>query len=236
VRICNQSVHIWTIPISDLKHRLREYKSTLTTPELKRAARLLTDQDRTSFTLARGGLRSILSQYLDMPAKDIPLSYEAHGKPRLSQRVKTTLEFNLSHSGDYALCALTKKNSIGVDIEKIRTADPNHYVRLATRFFSKPEADVLITAPESERTFLFFCGWTRKEAYIKRHGLGLGLPLSDFTVTIDHRKSAQLVDTPWQPNDLQKTRIYDLKTENGYRAAYAIASTRPKRVKYYIEN
>ena len=186
--------------------------------------------------MARGSLRSILSQYLGTSAGAVRFSYGTHGKPHLATTHESPLEFNLSHAGEYALCALAKNHSIGVDIEKIRNADPDYYLRLATRFFSRKEFEVIKAAPEHDRTLFFFSCWTRKEAYLKRHGVGLHLPLSGFTVNVDPAESARLIDTPWRPEDLMITLLQDLPAPRGYQTALAIASPQLKNIRHYTSS
>ena len=236
MQLLENSVHIWTIHLPQNKRDLSEYASILSTTETKRARSFLSNRDRESYTLARGGLRSILSEYLGLPAKDIKLSCHRYGKPKITGKVGQGLEFNLSHSGDYALCAVTKNTPVGIDIEKVQARNPAHYVRLANRFFSENEADVIRNAPMNEVASLFFSCWTRKEAYVKQHGLGLRLPLRNFTVNVDYRKRARLENTPWHPSDVEVTRIYDLQVASGYFAAYSIASTKSVRVGQYTKS
>ena len=68
----------------------------------------------------------------------------------------------------------------------------------------------------------FFACWTRKEAYIKVHGRGLSLPLSQFSVSVNPTSAPQLLATPWCPSDLNLTRLWDLAAPRGYRAAIAL--------------
>jgi 4'-phosphopantetheinyl transferase len=236
VHPCDESIDLWTIPLNDIGGRFQDHVQSLSPEERHRAARFKNSKDSIRFTLARGSLRSILSQYLETPPNTIELSYGTHGKPRLAETHQATLKFNLSHSGDYALCALTKKHSIGIDIEKIRNDDPDYYLRLATRFFSKKEFEAIKAASEHDRTVFFFTCWTRKEAYMKRHGLGLRLPLSGFTVNVDPAESARLIDTPWQPKDLMITHLQDLPTPRGYQSSLAVASSQLKNLRYYTSS
>ncbi|MEC8963664.1 MAG: 4'-phosphopantetheinyl transferase superfamily protein [Pseudomonadota bacterium] len=233
MQLCDESIDLWTIPLNDIGDRFQNHVQSLSAEEHQRAARFRNSKDGRRFTLARGSLRSILGQYLGTPANSIQLSYNAYGKPRLAETHQAHIEFNLSHSGDYALCALTKRHSIGIDIEKIRNDDPDYYLRLATRFFSRKEFEAIDAAPENDRTLLFFACWTRKEAYLKRHGLGLRLPLSGFTVNVDPTEPAYLIETPWQPNDLMITRLLDLPAPRGYQTALAVASPHLKNLRHY---
>ena len=72
-------------------------------------------------------------------------------------------------SGGGAACAVRR---IGVDVEKIR---PRRVDRIAARFFSKREREFLTAQPdEIHRLRAFYQIWTRKEAYLKMTGRGLG--------------------------------------------------------------
>ena len=236
MHLCDESIDIWTIPHTNIGDRFQDHVQSLSADERQRAARFRNSKAGKRFTLTRGSLRSILSQYLGTPANTIQLSYGAHGKPRLAETHQPSFEFNLSHSGDYALCALTKTHSTGIDIEKIRNADPGYYLRLATRFFSRKEFEAINAAPEHDRSLFFFACWTRIEAYLKRHGLGLRLPLSGFTVNVDPAESARLIETPWRPEDLMMTRLQDLPAPLGYQTALAVASPQLKNLRHYTSS
>ena len=93
------------------------------------------------------------------------------GKPYL--RDYPGVQFNLSHSGRYGVCALSAF-PVGVDVELIRPLRRE----VARRFFTPAEAAWLDARPEAE----FFRLWTRKESYIKAIGKGLTQRLDSFSV------------------------------------------------------
>ena len=80
------------------------------------------------------------------------------GRPYIEGR--EDIRFSLSHSGEYAVCAVSTEGNVGVDIEKIPT--DKRYVRIKERFFSKKEKE---RAGESGTGFAGV--WTRKESYYK---------------------------------------------------------------------
>lgn len=104
-----------------------------------------------------------LLESLDAP---LPLvyRYRENGKPYL---VNYPYYFNISHSGDYVVCALSERE-VGVDLQIHRGANIG---RLAGRFFAPAEADALGRA--ADREAFFFRLWARKEAYGKLTGKGL---------------------------------------------------------------
>lgn len=97
------------------------------------------------------------------------------GKPHFPQR--PDLHFNLSHSGPYALCALSSEE-VGVDIECLRPRRPG----LAGRALSPEELDWYRT--RGERWEDFYTLWTLKEARVKCVGTGLTWPPSTIAVPL----------------------------------------------------
>ena len=115
-----------------------------------------------------GTLLTRCSVYGLLRGLDAPLSfayrYEKSGKPYFTNY---PYYFNLSHSGDYVVCALSERE-VGIDLQEHRAVD---FQRMAGRFFSSAEADVLARAEDREA--FFFRLWARKEAYGKLTGKGL---------------------------------------------------------------
>lgn len=97
-----------------------------------------------------------------------------HGKPELEG-----FYFNLSHSGDMVLCAVSEK-PVGCDIEKIEVPA----LKIAKRFFTENENQYLENVGEDRKAEEFFRLWTMKEAYVKMTGEGLTCSLKDFEVEI----------------------------------------------------
>ena len=88
--------------------------------------------------------------------------------------------FSLSHSGDYALCAVAERD-VGCDIQRIGGFDE----RLARRCLTRAEyADVLAQADPGARALRFYRYWTLKESFIKAVGLGLRLPLREIDIRL----------------------------------------------------
>ena len=233
--ICENSLHIWTLHLPKQEKNLSEYDYVLSLEERKKSARFKTRDNQISYVLARGGLRFILQKYLDIPANEINFSVNLYGKPKIESTPGPALEFNLSHSGDYVIYAITKNTPVGVDIEKIRRRTSEQLKQLACRFFSKNEANLIVNTPQAEMTQLFFSLWTKKEAYTKQHGLGLRLPLSSFTVSISSRPKASLVNPSVNLFSLPSSHTYDLPAPIGYCAAYSIAVDKKMKVEYFIK-
>ena len=90
-------------------------------------------------------MRKILSRYKQTHPSRIKFHYNPHGKPELAGN--ESLRFNLSHSKDLALAAVTANKSVGIDVEFMR--NNVDYLRLADRFFAQNEAETLNKMPAS---------------------------------------------------------------------------------------
>ena len=85
---------------------------------------------------------------------------------------RESIDFSLSHSGDYAICAIAGRETeeIGVDIEEHRRDSG----KIAEHFFCEGENARIQNAED------FYMYWTLKESFIKAVGLGLKLSLNSF--------------------------------------------------------
>jgi len=135
---------IWRAHLTTVTGGLEEL---LCAEERVRAARILRDRARTRWARSRGVLRAVLGSYLDADPRALRIVLSEHGKPALHGETELTsgLRFNLSHSDELLLVAVTAGREVGVDIEHAR-----------------------------ERcTMEFLREWTMREATVKCLGTGL---------------------------------------------------------------
>lgn len=222
------AVDVWRLSLETLASSEPTLAKCLSDSEKERAARFVFERDRARFIACRAVLRTLIADNLDIEPADVLFVYGGKGKPFLENH---RLFFNLSHSHNEACIAVSSEAVLGVDVEYIRPPTRNTWVDLAQRFFSPAEIKALSNLPDSIQSEAFFACWTRKEAYLKLHGLGLSLPLDRFSVSVDPVSPARLCSTPWRPDDINQTAIYDLPTSSEYRSAIAIASTDPITIK-----
>ncbi len=180
-------VHVWHVLLDVPPDRARRLAGTLAPEESARADRFRSPTDRTRYIVARGVLRSVLGAYLGEDARDVKFFYGAAGKPELVPRGVRSLggdilRFNLSHSHGRAVVALNRGRRIGADIERVRPIDDMD--ALTQRFFSASERSDLSGVAEGEKLLAFFTCWTRKEAWVKATGEGVGTDLTAFSVSL----------------------------------------------------
>ncbi len=176
----SHSVHLWQVFVPDLLSHKDDFLLVLNQEEIKRAERFRFDEHRERYIIARAILRHILSLYTNTSPSKIEFVLGARGKPYLSQNA-LNLQFNVSHSHDMAVYALTTHAEIGIDIERI---EPHFTEGVAKRFFSEKEYAALMALSEKERIPAFYRLWAGKEAVIKALGEGLYAPLADFSLDL----------------------------------------------------
>jgi 4'-phosphopantetheinyl transferase len=114
-------------------------------------------------------LAKVLILYLE-GKPDIPIRRDERGKPLLADN-RDEISFNLSHSGDLSLVAISRGREVGVDVEQVKPE--RDLVALAERALGPEDAVAVRTAAGEERTRVFYELWTRHEARVKCLGVGL---------------------------------------------------------------
>ena len=117
-----------------------------------------------------------LREYWGLPLGSYRILRGEKGKPFIVGR--ENVFFNLSHSGEYVVCAVSDRE-VGIDIEKRAKAR----MEVAGRFFHEGEVRMLKSLSGTEQDRLFFNYWSVKESFLKYIGTGLTRPLNSFIVT-----------------------------------------------------
>lgn len=214
----SHQVDIWRIPLDRYPASAEWADSTLSADESERAARFHFEKDRHRYILAHACLRDILSRYLHCGPKQILFSTNKYGKPELLSNQE--MDFNLSHSGGYVLIAVTLGHKVGVDVEHFRMN--LEHEKIARRFFSQAENQEFSAIPHEQKVVAFFNCWTRKEAYIKAHGLGLSLPLDSFDVSFAPNDPPVLRATRPDPTEARKWTLLSLDVHPEHAGALAV--------------
>lgn len=212
-------VHVWSTELAQPDDVVDKFWNTLNADEANRANRFHFEKHRRAFIVGRGFLRDLLGRYLDATPESLRFSYGAYGKPALNgEHKRTRLRFNMSHSHNLALLAITEDNEIGVDVEYMRADFAS--ADIAQRFFSRAEVATFNTLAEEDRVAAFFRCWTRKEAFIKVTGMGLSQSLDGFDVTLAPGVAAELLRVDRE--DATRWFLSDIDVGSEYAAALAV--------------
>jgi 4'-phosphopantetheinyl transferase len=164
----------------------------LSPDERARAARFRAATHRSNFVERRATLRIGLGRLAGVAPGQIRFGYGSAGKPYvLAPDSARGLQFSSAHSGGLAVFACTQGSAVGVDVERVCQHD--HLLTVAEACFSEAERTTLAVLPGAVQTAAFYRCWTRKEAYVKALGTGLGPVLQDFDVAFGEHEPPALV-------------------------------------------
>lgn len=187
--LAKNEVHIWQLDLNENKQHSTYFQSLLRVTELNKLNRLRNPLHRKRALAMRAQLRLLLANYTQLDPALISFETTEFGKPYI---VDSAFSFNVSHSEDRALVAISACVQVGVDIEHWRPLD--NLQGLVQRNFSDDEKAQWRELPEQQREAVFFDIWTRKEAFIKATGRGLGMGLSRCGFSLS--ASGQLAQCP----------------------------------------
>jgi len=217
----SDDVALWAVPLAVPDAIFNRLAANLADDEHARANRFRFDRDRRRFTAARGWLRALLGACVDADPAALRFEYAEKGKPSLAHVAdRDDVYFNLAHSHDLAVVAVTRLAPLGVDVEYLRPL--TDAAQLVERFFSRRENEAFQALPEAQRTAAFFNLWTRKEALIKATGLGLSQPLNRVDVSFLPDEPATLLALDGRADLAQSWRLEHLTLDDGYVGAVAI--------------
>ena len=221
LQLTEDRVHIWRANLDLPSAQIDRLASFLSPDEITRANRFRFPQHRTSFIASRGILRQLLGNYLNLHPQDIEFDYSDRGKPLLAKsNIDISLQFNLSHSREYALFGFAIDRLIGVDLEYLR--EMRDAVKIARRFFSSKEYSLIASLDLPQQQQTFFKLWTAKEAYLKAIGIGLAGSLADVEITLDSSKNASILISK-----TQNWSMYPCIPASDYVGAIAISKSIP---------
>lgn len=199
-------------------------ESLLDDEERARSRRFVHRVDRSRFVIAHASLRLVLARSIDVDPAAIRYDHGPHGKPRLAPGLRR-LEFNLSHSQELALLAVTRDRPVGVDVECLRVISGG-VQDLSDAPFSDTERKALRALPPAERRTGFFRCWTRKEALIKATGEGLSRDLDSFDVDVGAGCEYAILQIDGRIGEDTGWLLRDLPAPPGYAAAGAVGGGR----------
>jgi 4'-phosphopantetheinyl transferase len=157
-------------------------EQVLTNEDRRRAARFRQAGDRHNFVLGRNLVHHLVSPR-GAPAPRT-FSVGPHGKPFLPGAPA----YNLSHSGRWVACAVSRDEPVGIDVETF--ARLKDYRELLAVITHPAERRYIEQAPSDHRLALFKRCWTRKEALLKAIGKGLGDDLHAIDVCLEQNEPA----------------------------------------------
>jgi 4'-phosphopantetheinyl transferase len=172
IKFLASETHLWLFDLSLVNESILAHAFTLLSEqELARAASF--SRGKSAYIATRAFLRESLAHYCQLSPVELAFATEPNGKPYLLN-APTPLFFNLSHSGNFAVLAVSVQARIGVDVEVARK---RRFMDIAANYFHVQEFQKLNDCKEEYRAILFLQYWTLKEAFLKALGGGIALGL-----------------------------------------------------------
>lgn len=219
--LLTEDVHVWSALLDVQDDVLQVLQQTLDANEQLRAERFYFELDRARFIASHGLLRTILGSYMHIEPGKLQFSYNSQGKPLLAEPFQgKTLEFNMSHSHEFALFAVTFNRKVGVDLEHIYSFAETD--SLANHILSKREKTAWLKYSMNERLDTLFRYWTCKEAYVKATGLGLALPLEKIHISLMPGSEARLISINRSTREASHWSLQELNPFPGFAAALVV--------------
>lgn len=209
-------VHVWRFRL-DHPGDQDGARFLLSEAERRRADRYRSELARRNFAVSRAAVRRILGAYWGVAPELLSLQAGRWGKISVPPGPSGgQLEFSVSHSGDLGLLAVAAETRVGVDVQR---HEPGiDLVSVTLNAFSPGERALWSALPEERRQSAFFDTWTRKEAFLKGLGRGLGFGLQRFDVSFDEPAFLDGVDAGPGTGEWS---IRQLEVGTGYSAALA---------------
>jgi 4'-phosphopantetheinyl transferase len=198
---------IWTkLPNEYPCVQVEKYFNMLPPPMQERSLAYLRWQDKYAYILGKALLVNLLELFEQDHSYLNFVSYNKFGRPFFS----CGIDFNISHSNEYIVCAIGKGIRLGIDVQFVKEIDLKNFETVMT----EDQWKVIKRSTSPVKTF--FSYWTIKESVIKADGRGLGIPLQDIHV---HDKQVHYDEKSWH--------IYEFDFDQNYCLCLAASEFSP---------
>lgn len=197
VALSGDEAHIWFVRQDSIcdSNSIDRYAAILSDDERKQWRRFRFEKHRHAYLVAHALVRTSLSRYCDVDPMVWQFARNRYGRPDISFPAEwRPLRFNLSHTTGMVAVIVAWGREVGVDVEW--NDRPNLGASIANRYFSPREVRDLQALPKDIQQRAFFNYWTLKEAYIKARGMGLSIPLDQFSFRL---RSAEPISISFAP-------------------------------------
>ncbi len=225
--LCQGVIELWHGTLGHDGRRSDFYYDLLDREERLTADAMHRPLVRERYLEVRARLRLKLAEYSGQDARTIVLAKTEHGKPYLPDYPE--LNFNLSHSKDELLLAVTTGRQLGVDVETIRWR--SGLSGIARKCFAESELRYWLALPKEQQAAAFFRFWTAKEAFVKATGRGIALGLNKVVIAEDAQ--LRLLAIPQEYGDPEQWSLLGVELGEGLSAAVCINSPENQEAALY---
>jgi 4'-phosphopantetheinyl transferase len=193
----------------------QKYWPFLSKDEQKKAKTFKRQDLQKKYIYTRAVLRKFLASYINIQPEDLDIKTNQYGKPFLA---KGGLYFNLSHTGNKLVIAISNIDNIGIDLEQCRHR--KNLPGLVNKCFSKEESAFWHSLPEEKKINIFFQFWVKKEAFVKAVGRGISMGLNQCIINPENQ--TQFLSIPNNYGSSADWKIIDLPLDKNCACALVI--------------
>jgi 4'-phosphopantetheinyl transferase len=214
-----QNIDVWLAFYHDIADESLHstYRELLTEEERRKQVRFYFADDQRRYLVTRAMVRTVLSRYVPTVAPgDWRFSTNRYGRPQIDTPNGEAggLSFNISHTRGLIALAVTGRRELGIDVENVVTREAS--IEIADRFFAPTEVAELGAVPPERQQDRFFEYWTFKESYIKARGMGLSIPLDQFSFHYPHERAVGIAIQPELGDDANRWEFWQYRPTADY--------------------
>jgi 4'-phosphopantetheinyl transferase len=227
LQLSTQQVHIWIADLAQPAELAGRLEQMLCPDERRRAARWCSEAKRRRFVVSHAALRIVLGHHLQKEANEVEISLSEAGKPYLAD--SSGVSFNMSHSHELAVIAVTRDRNVGIDIEYVT---PQPRVLWALRpYLSADEVVLLSMTPPGERNRRMLGYWVAREAVFKAFGRGGSWLPDSCSVPLEDESACT-----WRgllSAEGANRLVRPIHVDDAYVGALAIEGSEPSDIAYF---
>ncbi len=195
LQISPDQIHLWLAFDREINNAnlIADYRRLLLDDaERQREKRFYFAKDQHQYLVTRALVKTVLSRYATVAPDHWRFSKNKYGRPEIAnEEVRSQkLSFNISHTAGLIIMGVTCGQTLGVDTENI--VQRQAPLDIAHRYFSPQETAALHALPLADQPERFFYYWTLKESYIKARGMGLSIPLDQFSFSFPDEQDIRI--------------------------------------------
>jgi 4'-phosphopantetheinyl transferase len=217
----HNAVELWFVDPQaiDMSALWQTYERLLGDDERSKKDRLLFAGLRRDYLLTRALARTVLSEKLSIPARELRFGTNEYGRPHVVGH--PSFSFNISHTDGLIVLAVAQTGEIGVDVERLGTGRASS--QIAEFSFATEEVAALRASAPSQLDEAFVSYWTLKESYVKARGTGFAISPASFAFDLSTEHAVRFTP-PHDDTDDSSTHFCLFRPLDSYLCAVCLRS------------
>jgi 4'-phosphopantetheinyl transferase len=183
---------------------LRTLESLLDDADRARIAARATPELRRRLAVSLSSRRILAADVLGVAPHEVELVVAADGRRSAAAPGTAPVALSISTCGATGVVAIAPRGAVGIDIEDFDEVPSSE--AFVARVATPSERRALACLDDAGRQRALLVLWTRKEAYLKATGEGIGSRLTSLDVPLEEG----LHGAPWRPASDETWFLYDL--------------------------